>query len=103
MAAKFHRPLKNIEFNASGTWRRRYELSQKLQDLHINVAHLSETYTKPHEIFFIPNDHFYHTGRFPGRKVGTAVAVKKKRHTAQPCRPASACFKRSHRGLHTDW
>jgi hypothetical protein len=26
-----------------------------------------------------------------------------KRHSPQPCRPASGCFNKSHRGLHTDW
>jgi hypothetical protein len=45
-----------------------YELSKQLQDLHINVALLSETHLKPHQGSFIPNYHFYRTGRFPGRK-----------------------------------
>jgi hypothetical protein len=30
-----------------------------------------------HERFFIPNDHIYRIDRFPGRKGGTAVAVRK--------------------------
>jgi hypothetical protein len=41
------------------------------------VALLSETHLKPHERFFIQNYHFYRTDRFPGRKSGTAVAVRK--------------------------
>jgi hypothetical protein len=41
------------------------------------VASLSETHLKPPEKFFIPNCHFYRTDRFPGRKGGIAVAVRK--------------------------
>jgi hypothetical protein len=41
------------------------------------VALLSEAHLKPHERFFIPNYHFYRTDRFPGRKGGTTVAVRK--------------------------
>jgi hypothetical protein len=41
------------------------------------VALLPETHLKPHERFFISNYHFYHTGRFPGRKGGTAIAMRK--------------------------
>jgi hypothetical protein len=52
---------------ANGIWRRRYELSKQLQDLHTDVALLSETHLKPHVRFFIPNHHFYQTDRFPGR------------------------------------
>jgi hypothetical protein len=58
MAASVHRPLKVIAFNASGTWRQRYELSKQFQDLHIDVTLLSETHLKPHEGLFIPNYHF---------------------------------------------
>jgi hypothetical protein len=72
-----HRPLKFIAFNANATWRRRYELSKQLQDLHMDVALLSEIHLKPHERFFIPNYHFYWADRFPGRIGGTAVAVRK--------------------------
>jgi hypothetical protein len=36
-----------------------------------------ETHFKLHERFFIPNYHFYRTDSFPGRKGGTAVAVRK--------------------------
>jgi hypothetical protein len=32
---------------------------------------------KPHERFRIPNYCFYRTDRFPGRKGGTAVAIRK--------------------------
>jgi hypothetical protein len=68
MAARGHRPLKVIAFNANDIWRQRYELSKQLQDLHVDVAMFSETHLKPHERFFIPNYHFYRTDRFPGRK-----------------------------------
>jgi hypothetical protein len=74
-SARVHRPIKIIEFNGNGIWRRRYELSKQLHDLNINVALLSETHLKPHERFFTPNYYFYRTRRFPGRKGGTAVAV----------------------------
>jgi exonuclease III len=77
MAARIHRPHKIIAFNANGICRDRYELSKQLQDLHIDVALLSETHLKPHERFHIPNYHFYRTDRFPERKGGIAVAVRK--------------------------
>jgi hypothetical protein len=53
-------------------------LSKHLQDLHTHtdVSLLSDTHLKPREEFFIPNYHFYQTGLFPGRKGGTAVAVR---------------------------
>jgi hypothetical protein len=57
--------------------RQRYELSKQLQDLHVNVAFFSETHLKPRERFFIANYHFYRTDRHPGRKGGTAVAVRR--------------------------
>jgi hypothetical protein len=38
---------------------------------------LRETHLKHHERFFIPNFHFYRTDRYPGRKCGTAFAVRK--------------------------
>jgi hypothetical protein len=44
--------------------------------LHIDVALLSVTHLKPIERFYI-NYHFHHTDRFPGRKGGTAVEVRK--------------------------
>jgi hypothetical protein len=68
MAATVHRQLKVIAFNANGIWRRCYELSKQLLNLHIDVALLSETHLKPRERSFIPNYHFYRTERFPGRK-----------------------------------
>jgi hypothetical protein len=55
----------------------RYELSKQLKDLHVDVALLSETHLKPREEFIIPNYHFYRSGRSPGRKGGTTVAVSK--------------------------
>jgi hypothetical protein len=58
MAARFHKPLKVTVFNANGIWRQRYERSKQLQDLHIDVALLSETHLKTHARFFIPNYHF---------------------------------------------
>jgi Cft2 family RNA processing exonuclease len=47
MAARIHRPLKIIACNANYIWRQCYELSEQLQDLHIDVALLSETHLKP--------------------------------------------------------
>jgi hypothetical protein len=55
-------------FNANGIWKRRYEISTQLQNLHIDVALFSETYLKPHERFIIPSYHFYRTDRLSGRK-----------------------------------
>jgi hypothetical protein len=69
MASRVYRPLKVITFNVNSFWKRRCELSKRLQDLHsINVALLSVTYLKPHKRFFIPNYYIYLTDRFPGRK-----------------------------------
>jgi hypothetical protein len=67
MAAGVHRPLKVIAFNANGIWRRRYELSKQLEELHIDVALPSETHLKSHERSFIPNYHLYRTDHFQGR------------------------------------
>jgi hypothetical protein len=44
MAARVHRPLKVISFNANGFWKWLYDLSKQLQHLHIDVALLSETH-----------------------------------------------------------
>jgi hypothetical protein len=77
MAMKVHRPLKVVAFNANGIGRQRYELSKQMQDLKIDVALFSETHLKPHERFCLPNYHLYRSDRFPGRKGGTAVAVRK--------------------------
>jgi hypothetical protein len=41
------------------------------------VALFSETHLKTHERFFIQNFHPYRTDRYPGRKGGTTVAVRK--------------------------
>jgi hypothetical protein len=57
--------------------KQRYELSKQLQDLHVDVALFSETHLKPHERFFILNYQFYRPDRHPGRKGGTAVAVRR--------------------------
>jgi hypothetical protein len=76
MATRVHRPLKVLAFNANGIGRQRYDLSKQLQDLHIDVALFSETHLKP-ERFYIQNFHFYRTDRYPGRKGGTAVAVRR--------------------------
>jgi hypothetical protein len=40
MAARIHRPLKVIAFNADGIWRQRYELSKQLQGLHDYITEL---------------------------------------------------------------
>jgi hypothetical protein len=77
MAARVHRPLKVMGFNANGIGRQRHELSKQMQDLLIDVALLSETRLKPHERFFIPNYHIYRIDRFPGTKGETAVADTK--------------------------
>jgi hypothetical protein len=76
MAATSYRPLKLIAFNASGISRQRYELNKQLQDLHIDVALLSETSQTPWEGLY-SNLSLYRTDRFPGRKGGTSVAVRK--------------------------
>jgi hypothetical protein len=53
------------------------ELSKQLQELHMDMALLSETHLKCHERFFIQNYLIYRTDRFQGRKGGIAVAVTK--------------------------
>jgi exonuclease III len=77
MATTVHRPLKVLSFNANGIERQRYNLSEQLQDLYVDVALVSETQLKPHERFFISNYHFYRTDRYSGRKGGTVIAVRK--------------------------
>jgi hypothetical protein len=52
-------------------------LSKQLQDLHIDVALLSETHLKTHQMIFIPNYHFYRIDGLAGKKEGTAFAVKR--------------------------
>jgi hypothetical protein len=61
-------PLRGYITRPTEFWRRRYELSKQLQDLHIDVALLSETHLKQHSRFFIPNHHFHQTESFSGRK-----------------------------------
>jgi hypothetical protein len=73
MATRIRGPLKVIAFNANGIGR---QLSKQLQDQHIDVALFSETRLTAHERFFIPNYHFHRTDCYPGRKGGTAVAVR---------------------------
>jgi hypothetical protein len=68
MAARVHRLIKVIAFNANGVWRQCYELSKQLQYLHIDMAMLSETHLKPCEWFFTPDYRFYWTELFQGRK-----------------------------------
>jgi hypothetical protein len=90
MAARIHRPLKVVSFNANGIGKQSYVLSKHLQDLHIDLTLLSETHLKPHERFFIPNYHFYRTGCFLARKGGTPIAVRKgipHNHVDLPCPP----------------
>jgi hypothetical protein len=63
--------------NANGIYRQRYEFRKQLQDLHSDMTLLSETYLKPYTRFFIANYHFHRTDCFPGRRGGTAFAVRK--------------------------
>jgi hypothetical protein len=57
MAGRSHRSLKVMAFNVNGIVRQRFKLSKKLQELHIDVSLLSQTYWKPHERDFILNYH----------------------------------------------
>jgi hypothetical protein len=77
MTARNHRPLKIKAFNANNICSQRYELSKQLQDLHIDVALLSETHLKPHGRFHIPNYHFCRTDRFSGRKAELRLQLEK--------------------------
>jgi exonuclease III len=77
MASRVHRSLKILSFNANGILRQRHELSKQLEDLRIDVALFSETHLKPYEKFFLQNYHVYRIDRYPGRKGGTAIAVRK--------------------------
>jgi hypothetical protein len=43
----------------------------------MDVALFSETHLKPHERCSVPNYHSHRNDRFPGRKGGTAAAVRK--------------------------
>jgi exonuclease III len=77
MASRVHRTLKILSFNANGILRQRNQLSKQLEDLRIDVALFSETHLKPHEKFFLQNYHVYRIDRYPGRKGGTAITVRK--------------------------
>jgi hypothetical protein len=77
MSNIIHRPLRVIAFKANGISKQRYELSKQLQDLHTDVVLFSEKRLKLYERFYIPNYHFYQIDRHPGRKGGTAIAVRK--------------------------
>jgi hypothetical protein len=77
MVTRIHNTLRVIAFNVNGTGRQSYEPSKKLQDLHVDVALLSETYQKTDEMFLILNYCFYRSEHYPGRKGGTAVVVRK--------------------------
>jgi hypothetical protein len=77
MAARGHRPLKVVAFNANVIWRQAHELRKQMHDLKIDVALFSETLLKPHMRFYISNYHIYRNDRQDGHKGRTAVAVKK--------------------------
>jgi hypothetical protein len=72
-----HRPRKVRASNANGVGKQLFEVSKQLQGRHIDVVLPSETNLKPHEIYFIPNYHFYRTDLFPYLKRGTVVFVTK--------------------------
>jgi hypothetical protein len=77
MTAKVFRPFKVMAFNVNLICWQGYELSKQLQDSHIDVLLLSEAHLKPHKRLFIPNCHFYWTGRFLWTNGSTASAVRK--------------------------
>jgi hypothetical protein len=54
MAARVHRPLTVVAFNANGIGRQAHELRKQMQDQKIDVL-FSETHLKPHMRFYIPN------------------------------------------------
>jgi exonuclease III len=76
MAARVHRALAVVAFNANGIGRQAHELRKQMQDIKTDVALFSETHLKPHMRFYIPNYHIYRNDRQDGHKGGTAVAVK---------------------------
>jgi hypothetical protein len=75
MDARVPRTLKVIAFTENSIWK---QLSKLLQDVHIDVFLLSQTNVISHGRFLISNNHFYRTGRFPGKKEGNCVVVKKR-------------------------
>jgi hypothetical protein len=77
MATRIHRPLKVIAFNAKGIGRQRYVLSKPHQYIHVDVAHFHRNICNLMRGFFFSNFYYYQTDRYPGKKCGTAFAVKK--------------------------
>lgn len=77
LVTRVHRTLRIVAFSENVVLRQCYGLWKQMQELHTDVALLSETHLKLHERFFISNYHIHRTDRFPGRKGGTAVAVRK--------------------------
>jgi hypothetical protein len=53
MAARGHRPLKDVAFNVNGIGRQVHELRKQMKDLNIDVTLSSETHLKPHMRFYI--------------------------------------------------
>jgi hypothetical protein len=96
-----HRPLKIIAFNANGIMKQRYELSKQLQDLHVDVALLSETHLKPHERFYQITT-FIEPTATRVEKAELPLWLDKSGNLIE-CRPTKPCFRRSDRGLHTYW
>jgi hypothetical protein len=70
----FHKPFKDLTFNANVIGSQQ-ELSKQLQELHTDVALLSETHLKPHQRLLLPKYHLYQTDHFPGRRGGIAIVV----------------------------
>jgi hypothetical protein len=80
MAARIHKSFKVVSFNANDIARQRYELSKQLQELHIpSGPALRDTFQTSWK-FIYSKLHTYQNDRFPGRKVGTAVAARKGIH-----------------------
>jgi hypothetical protein len=72
MAARIHRPLNIVAFNANDIARQGKQLQIQL----IEVALLSETHWNLMKCFIIQIYHIYQTDYFPDRKSVTAVAVR---------------------------
>jgi hypothetical protein len=77
MAARIHRQLEVIAFNANEIWGQRYELSKQLKDLHIDMALHSATISNSMRDSIFQTVTFHRTDRFPERKDVTAIAVRK--------------------------
>jgi hypothetical protein len=75
MAARVHRLLKFIALDACDIWRRRYELSKQLQDLHTDVALFSEGHLTHREGFFIPKS-LLSDRPLPGKKILTTLCLR---------------------------